>query len=155
MEIFFNREEEGLKAIAKEMAIGIHKGEFTASCVVYTHGGYDDLFASAMEVIQKEIGPNSVALLKSVRLSVATVELFEKKYRHEVSWISKKIVKDAMKSDPTKYFRRCRFCNLLKPSVDFKACGGCRLVYYCSKDCQKQSWKLDHREICDVLRLSI
>jgi MYND finger len=33
-------------------------------------------------------------------------------------------------------------------SGPFKACGGCRLQWYCSVDCQKADWKKRHRKFC-------
>ena len=36
----------------------------------------------------------------------------------------------------------------------FKACGQCRRVYYCSKECQRLHWKRTHRHECaDLARL--
>jgi hypothetical protein len=30
----------------------------------------------------------------------------------------------------------------------FPSCGGCRLVVYCSKECQKKHWSASHQESC-------
>ncbi|GAB4821132.1 hypothetical protein N2152v2_008178 [Parachlorella kessleri] len=40
----------------------------------------------------------------------------------------------------------CDKCGRLALSA--KACGGCRRVYYCSKECQRQHWRSGHREEC-------
>jgi hypothetical protein len=29
-----------------------------------------------------------------------------------------------------------------------KLCGGCRMMRYCSTDCQRKDWKLGHRVMC-------
>ena len=30
-------------------------------------------------------------------------------------------------------------------------CSGCKIVYYCSKECQKSSWK-KHKVDCDIMK---
>ena len=44
-------------------------------------------------------------------------------------------------------------CDTKKPNVnkEFKVCKQCKMAYYCSKHCQKRSWKADHRNICKRL----
>merc|ERR1712129_332127 len=34
----------------------------------------------------------------------------------------------------------------------FKICSGCKLVYFCSKSCQKKAWKDGHRRVCRKLQ---
>lgn len=34
----------------------------------------------------------------------------------------------------------------------FKCCGGCKVVHYCSVDCQKKDWRCGHREACRNLK---
>lgn len=31
---------------------------------------------------------------------------------------------------------------------EFKRCGRCKLMWYCSRDCQVKSWKEGHKKIC-------
>ncbi|GAB4821133.1 hypothetical protein N2152v2_008179 [Parachlorella kessleri] len=40
----------------------------------------------------------------------------------------------------------CDNCGQLALSA--KACGGCRRVFYCSKECQREHWKSGHRKEC-------
>lgn len=48
--------------------------------------------------------------------------------------------------------KRCYECDLEKSDdVELRLCSGCRVVRYCSRHCQKISWKFEHRLECDVL----
>ena len=51
----------------------------------------------------------------------------------------------------------CANCGVLKRrknNVKLKICEGCRLVYYCSKSCQKYDWNKKHRIECPKLVIS-
>ncbi|KZW01047.1 hypothetical protein EXIGLDRAFT_830252 [Exidia glandulosa HHB12029] len=44
-------------------------------------------------------------------------------------------------------------CDKAPPSYTFSLCAKCRVVKYCSRDCQRNDWKNEpfpHREICDI-----
>ncbi|KAI0361646.1 hypothetical protein OH77DRAFT_1417912 [Trametes cingulata] len=41
----------------------------------------------------------------------------------------------------------CSYCRQLKPKESIKMCGGCKVMGYCSKECQKADWK-EHKPIC-------
>ena len=41
---------------------------------------------------------------------------------------------------------RCRFCQA-RDCVSLRACGGCKLARYCSRECQLADWS-EHREVC-------
>lgn len=43
--------------------------------------------------------------------------------------------------------RECHYCHMTSSNVN-QRCGRCKLVYYCSKDCQKLHWKAGHKEVC-------
>ena len=43
----------------------------------------------------------------------------------------------------------CSYCG--KESGDLKRCQACKSTLYCSKDCQRNDWKLKHRGICRLL----
>lgn len=48
----------------------------------------------------------------------------------------------------------CNFCGNKQTTIKFQVCGGCRLVKYCSRNCQKSDWK-NHRSDCkDVEKLA-
>eukprot|EP01084_Bolivina_argentea_P173616 300742_1 len=47
-----------------------------------------------------------------------------------------------------KFNGKCAWCNKHKFKVQFKLCSKCNGVYYCSKHCQKKSWKRIHRYQC-------
>ena len=48
----------------------------------------------------------------------------------------------------------CGFVDCMKPQSDFaerfKMCGGCKLVHYCSRLCQKRAW-IQHKQHCNEL----
>ncbi|KAJ7648065.1 hypothetical protein FB45DRAFT_998903 [Roridomyces roridus] len=35
----------------------------------------------------------------------------------------------------------------------FKICGGCQVVCYCSRECQKADWKQGHRSVCEFIKV--
>ncbi len=39
----------------------------------------------------------------------------------------------------------CHSCHVAGPT---KRCGGCRLVRYCSKECQRRDWRAGHHSVC-------
>ncbi|KXJ13390.1 hypothetical protein AC249_AIPGENE11907 [Exaiptasia diaphana] len=41
----------------------------------------------------------------------------------------------------------CAFCK--NPSKDLKKCTGCKKVFYCNRECQKQHWKKEHKLVCN------
>ena len=41
---------------------------------------------------------------------------------------------------------QCSFCG--QPSQDLQRCSRCKGVSYCSRDCQKQHWKVGHKKEC-------
>ena len=48
------------------------------------------------------------------------------------------------------FMKSCRYCRKSqkdKPEAKFMYCIRCRLVCYCSKDCQQANWK-DHKLVC-------
>lgn len=46
----------------------------------------------------------------------------------------------------------CRCCNVQKKFKNFSTCSLCKLVSYCSKECQTNDWKNGHREECREVR---
>mmetsp|Transcript_41825 Transcript_41825/g.53893 ORF Transcript_41825/g.53893 Transcript_41825/m.53893 type:complete len:121 (-) Transcript_41825:319-681(-) len=42
----------------------------------------------------------------------------------------------------------CEFCSSLYGNIVLKACSRCRLVFYCSKECQTKHWKSGHKKLC-------
>ena len=47
--------------------------------------------------------------------------------------------------------RVCANCDKPAAGPDdptFKRCGRCKLVWYCSKTCQKKHWRKEHRHVC-------
>lgn len=42
---------------------------------------------------------------------------------------------------------RCAACNTREQERKFKKCGRYRLVFYCSKLCQKNHWR-EHKQVC-------
>lgn len=46
--------------------------------------------------------------------------------------------------------KHCDTC--FKSSPDIKKCEGCKLLYYCSKECQKRHWDDGHKRECKSFR---
>ena len=49
--------------------------------------------------------------------------------------------------------KHCRFCSKehLQSHSDFWQCGGCNVVHYCDKVCQRKHWG-EHKVLCNALR---
>ncbi|KAH8111467.1 hypothetical protein DFH11DRAFT_1745664 [Phellopilus nigrolimitatus] len=46
----------------------------------------------------------------------------------------------------------CYYCKKTDEKENLKKCAGCRMAFYCSRDCQVNAWKLgNHREECKVM----
>ena len=47
----------------------------------------------------------------------------------------------------------CDFClKESKPPIKFKNCSGCKCVYYCNSECQRNSWNSHHKRECVYLK---
>ena len=46
---------------------------------------------------------------------------------------------------------RCNGCNQEEVHANFKRCSTCKLVYYCSKSCQKRHWS-EHQILCNAIK---
>ena len=47
----------------------------------------------------------------------------------------------------------CDFClKESKVSIKFKNCSGCKCVYYCNSECQRNSWNSHHKRECAYLK---
>eukprot|EP01084_Bolivina_argentea_P140887 247622_1 len=44
-------------------------------------------------------------------------------------------------------------CNKKQQLLSFKICSGCKMTYFCSRKCQKKSWKTNHKQQCNALKL--
>ena len=47
--------------------------------------------------------------------------------------------------------RYCNCCQKEERNVNFKRCSACKLVYYCSTECQKRHWN-DHQSLCKAIQ---
>eukprot|EP00980_Cylindrotheca_fusiformis_P003901 scaffold865_cov87-Cylindrotheca_fusiformis.AAC.7 len=45
----------------------------------------------------------------------------------------------------------CFHCREKKLRSDLMLCGGCNIVHYCSRDCQRANWKKNHKALCPNL----
>lgn len=45
----------------------------------------------------------------------------------------------------------CEWSGCGKKHEKLRVCSGCRMSYYCSKSCQKKSWKIQHGNVCHKL----
>jgi hypothetical protein len=45
----------------------------------------------------------------------------------------------------------CRYCKVREKEKRFKKCGKCKVIYYCSVECQKLDWKVAHKKECDLM----
>ncbi|KAF7332721.1 MYND-type domain-containing protein [Mycena kentingensis (nom. inval.)] len=55
---------------------------------------------------------------------------------------------DSLTAEKGNVVSGCDNCYKLYPKRTLKACGGCRQLRYCSKPCQKEDWRADHRNSC-------
>jgi hypothetical protein len=46
---------------------------------------------------------------------------------------------------------RCEFCCKRFPTNECKRCSKCRILKYCSKECQTKHWYREHKEICRLI----
>ncbi len=42
--------------------------------------------------------------------------------------------------------KKCANCNIMR-NKELKKCGGCRKIYYCGNECQRNNWKY-HKNKC-------
>eukprot|EP01096_Ripella_sp_DP13-Kostka_P006960 TRINITY_DN2516_c0_g1_i1.p1 TRINITY_DN2516_c0_g1~~TRINITY_DN2516_c0_g1_i1.p1 ORF type:complete len:179 (+),score=59.51 TRINITY_DN2516_c0_g1_i1:172-708(+) len=50
-------------------------------------------------------------------------------------------------------FRLCATCfNPEQTAGQYKACGSCKQVYYCGRDCQVKDWREAHKHLCPKLQ---
>ena len=47
--------------------------------------------------------------------------------------------------------RHCKACGKARGATKLLACGGCKLVHYCEKSCQKKAWRA-HKSFCNFAR---
>ena len=47
--------------------------------------------------------------------------------------------------------KHCNYCSREQSHSNFWQCGGCNVVYYCDKDCQKRHWG-EHKVLCNALQ---
>ena len=68
------------------------------------------------------------------------VETFRKGFKNEFQ-----------KSTDELQQNRCFFSNCTNKSVStFKRCSQCKMVTYCSKECQISHWKVEHSKVCGI-----
>ncbi|KUJ11294.1 SET domain-containing protein [Mollisia scopiformis] len=48
----------------------------------------------------------------------------------------------------------CSWCFTKPENSTLKNCGGCKVVRYCSSDCQKKDWQAIHKKECKILKTS-
>ena len=48
-------------------------------------------------------------------------------------------------------YYKCKKIKCVKNDVKMKICKGCKMIYYCSRKCQKRDWNSKHRTICSNL----
>ena len=46
--------------------------------------------------------------------------------------------------------RRCENCLIINEKNNFKYCSQCKICCYCSKTCQIEHWKKDHKFRCNI-----
>ena len=60
---------------------------------------------------------------------------------------------DKIYADKPPSVRKCGYCQI-KSSGNLKLlrCSGCKILFYCSSECQRKHWRLIHKEDCKVWR---
>mmetsp|Transcript_11392 Transcript_11392/g.21074 ORF Transcript_11392/g.21074 Transcript_11392/m.21074 type:complete len:186 (-) Transcript_11392:44-601(-) len=46
----------------------------------------------------------------------------------------------------------CANCEQVDKARKLKCCGGCKIVFYCSRECQVEDWKARHKHDCKQMR---
>ena len=70
--------------------------------------------------------------------------LFRKNKNIRIPWIENN---KKRRKKRKKYIKQCKQCKCIN-SDKLKLCSGCLLVWFCSKHCQKISWKKGHKYKC-------
>eukprot|EP00980_Cylindrotheca_fusiformis_P009380 scaffold2049_cov108-Cylindrotheca_fusiformis.AAC.6 len=59
----------------------------------------------------------------------------------------------SLKAQPR--MKRCFHCDKQKARSELMFCTGCSLANYCSRDCQRADWKIQHKYYCSFFRISV
>jgi TPR repeat protein len=88
-------------------------------------------------------------LAARVALENENMENFEKLSQQDKEKLIRQLAKEAAPESTSHH--QCANINCDKKEVEpglFKRCGRCQRVSYCSRDCQKEHWKLGHKAVC-------
>eukprot|EP01084_Bolivina_argentea_P066378 120988_1 len=92
----------------------------------------------------------------SYKLSNGFIEVYEKYFvlTQPKIWNNARYMKLIQQFKNAWLNMKCNNCRIEYKLCKLKACSGCMVVAYCSKQCQKVDWKLAHKEICNKSWLS-
>lgn len=57
-----------------------------------------------------------------------------------------------MQQEPTPHYDCCATCTSRQDAAQLLQCSRCKMVKYCSRNCQKQHWKPCHKASCEPAR---
>lgn len=109
-----------------------------------------------LKLIRVEVGPTSPILFKDLqenfpaytRLTLASPTIVVDSAGER--YVSLERLKSVFSEFGAKK-TRCQFCGLSDANL---ACGGCKVVRYCSEECQSQDWiRRAHKGLCQILNL--
>lgn len=68
--------------------------------------------------------------------------------RKQCAPLVEKLMKEIREKSENGIF--CFGCEKKEGEEKFQVCSRCKLVFFCSKDCLKRSWKVKHKQFCKV-----
>ncbi|KAI8147599.1 hypothetical protein BJV82DRAFT_642958 [Fennellomyces sp. T-0311] len=137
---------------AKEAQLGIEDNDE----YIVTGIDFMDFMELAMVRGDKEAYTYLVRILRAkmaarVALEEDNLEKFEKLSLQDQAKLIRQVAKEAAPEAVRHKQCSSTFCtNTEQKEGDFKKCGRCQRVSYCSRECQKEHWKAGHKAVCNA-----
>lgn len=72
--------------------------------------------------------------------------------RQMIDTIVKRTMKECKKEMVESVAKCCGFCGRSRGLIALQVCSKCRIVRYCSKDCQRLDWAQNHKVACEEIK---